>query len=186
MGKTQSTSLINQLGTMYRTIFISLFVVFIIIPNHAQSVHSNLQKQQELRRFSKMSQQMMCQCGCNLLLSQCNHQRGMCMAWSMRSVIDGLIQQNVPNDKIINGFVHGFHKTVYHNKAFSQLHSELYQSLLPKYEQGFGEIIHSTPQNDISYILIGIFSVTVFSVAGSYLLRRKSTLLGEEDETHYP
>ena len=99
-----------------------------------------------------------------------------CIAWSMRGVIDAFITQGYQEDEIIGKFAHGFgEELVKKNPAFDIVKKE-YPYLLPKYTEGFGTQIHSTPQNDWSLIPIGGFIIIALIVSSSYFFIRKRSL----------
>ena len=143
----------------------------------SQSVHSNLKKEEDIKRFKKITSLLMCQCGCNMVLMQCNHQT--CMAWSMRSVIDQLIEKKYSNEYIIEGFINGFKKSVETDSEFESLRNGIYKEYVPKYTAGFGREILSTPQNDNFGIVILAFSFLLIIIVIAFIRSKKKVILNK-------
>jgi cytochrome c-type biogenesis protein CcmH len=71
---------------------------------HAASPHTSLTDPALQDRFHHISQQLICQCGCNLVLDVCNHHN--CgSATPMRARIDQQLLEGRSNGEIIAGFV---------------------------------------------------------------------------------
>ncbi len=121
------------------------------------SAHSRLKEKLELKRFKNISLKLVCQCGCKLLLDNCNHFS--CMAWSMRSIIDSLIINGYSNAFILNGFQNGFHKLINNKKIMTVLQNDKYEKYKADYKNGFGLAVYSVPQNNTLTIWIIVLSV---------------------------
>ena len=155
-----------------KKIFFLIFVICITNLNlNAQSIHSNLTNSDDLKRFKHISTSLMCQCGCKMALSQCNHQT--CMAWSMRDIIDKLILNKYSDEQIIQGFVKGFGNDVTTKSEYAILKNEGYQFYIPQYIKGFGPEVLSTPENDRSPIAIFLF--TIFALICVFIFIRNKT-----------
>lgn len=71
---------------------------------HAASPHTSLTDPGQQERFHQVCQQLVCQCGCNLVLDVCNHHN--CgSATPMRARVDKEILAGRSNDEIVAGFV---------------------------------------------------------------------------------
>lgn len=70
----------------------------------AAAVHTSLTDPGQVKRFHSICKHLVCQCGCNLVLDDCNHfQCG--SATPMRARVDREILAGKGDQEIINGFV---------------------------------------------------------------------------------
>jgi len=70
----------------------------------AASIHTSLTDPAQVKRFHSICKHLVCQCGCNLVLDDCNHfQCG--SATPMRARVDREILAGKSDQEIINGFV---------------------------------------------------------------------------------
>jgi len=70
----------------------------------AASIHTSLTDPGQVKRFHSICKRLVCQCGCNLVLDDCNHfQCG--SATPMRARVDKEILAGKGDQEIINGFV---------------------------------------------------------------------------------
>ena len=70
----------------------------------AAAVHTSLTDPAQVKRFHSVCKRLVCQCGCNLVLDDCNHfQCG--SATPMRARVDKEILEGKGDQEIINGFV---------------------------------------------------------------------------------
>ncbi len=70
----------------------------------AQSAKTQLTDPAEAQRFNDVSDRLVCQCGCQMILRVCNHQN--CpSAIPMRREIERKIQDDVGDDEIVAAFV---------------------------------------------------------------------------------
>lgn len=68
------------------------------------AVHTSLTDPDQVKRFHSICKHLVCQCGCNLVLDDCNHfQCG--SATPMRARVDREILAGKGDQEIINGFV---------------------------------------------------------------------------------
>ena len=155
---------------------IALFLFFLNLSSiHSQSTHSNLRNKDDLKRFKEVSQSLVCQCGCKMLLDSCNHST--CLAWSMRSIIDQLILAGYSRQFILNGFESGFSiNMLEHHKAFDILKAEQYKDYVSKYSNGFGSSVLSKPKNKQSLISIILASLGIFLTVLLFIYRRKKPI----------
>jgi len=71
---------------------------------HAQSAKTRLTDPEEAVRFNDISDQLMCQCGCQMVLRICNHQN--CpSALPMRAQVEKDIGAGRSDDEIVQAFV---------------------------------------------------------------------------------
>jgi len=90
---------------MRRSWFVALLVVVAAAPGAwAQSAKTQLKDPVLATRFNKISEGLVCQCGCNMGLRVCNHEN--CpSAIPMRHDIETKLQAGAPNDSINAAFV---------------------------------------------------------------------------------
>jgi cytochrome c-type biogenesis protein CcmH len=87
----------------------SLAMVFFLIASiattaFAQSAKTQLRDPVQAKRFNEISDRLVCQCGCNMVLRVCNHQN--CpSAIPMRHEIEKQIGEGKDNDAIVASFV---------------------------------------------------------------------------------
>ena len=133
---------------------------------HAQSAHSRLKDPVLLKRFDHLSRKLMCTCGCNMPLRNCNH-IGHCNAWPQRDALDKLLLAGYSDEQIINGFRNGFGKIVESADFFAMARTPDYGYMAAQFRDGFGSQILSIPES--SYL--GTFSALGFLLCfGVFLL----------------
>ncbi len=83
---------------------LALFVLLCAGPVFAQSAKTTLRDPVQAKRFNEISDRLVCQCGCNMVLRVCNHQN--CpSAIPMRQSIERQIGAGSDDDAIVAGFV---------------------------------------------------------------------------------
>ncbi|HEU4930241.1 MAG TPA: cytochrome c-type biogenesis protein [Candidatus Krumholzibacteria bacterium] len=84
-----------------------LLVVFQVVlasTSFAQSAKTTLRDPEQAKRFNEISDRLICQCGCNMVLRVCNHQN--CpSAIPMRHEIEKQILEGKDDDAIVAHFV---------------------------------------------------------------------------------
>jgi len=70
----------------------------------AAAVHTSLTDPAQVKRFHSICKRLVCQCGCNLVLDDCNHFQ-CSSATPMRARVDKEILEGKSDQEIINGFV---------------------------------------------------------------------------------
>lgn len=120
----------------------------------AQSAHSRLTDPMLLKRFDALSHKLMCTCGCNMPLRNCNH-TGHCNAWPARDALDKLLMAGMSDEKIIAGFKNGFGPDVEKNEAFAMAKQNDYAYMMAQFKNGFGAQIMSIPESNY----LGAFSI---------------------------
>ncbi|HRP70662.1 MAG TPA: cytochrome c-type biogenesis protein CcmH [Turneriella sp.] len=143
-----------------RYFFVAIFIgLSILIPLGAQSVHSRLTDPQLLKRFDTLSHKLMCTCGCNMPLHNCNH-TGHCNAWPARDALDKLLLEGKTDAEILAGFRNGFGAIAETNEAFAMARQNDYSYMLDKFRDGFGSQIMTRPETNF---------LAVFSILGGIL-----------------
>ncbi|HBB41161.1 MAG: hypothetical protein COW73_06280 [Nitrospirae bacterium CG18_big_fil_WC_8_21_14_2_50_70_55] len=91
------------MGKLITTLFVAWLVAAAGVAS-AASVHTSLTDPEQVKRFHAICKHLICQCGCNLVLDDCNHfQCG--SATPMRARVDKEILDGKGDQEIINGFV---------------------------------------------------------------------------------
>lgn len=131
-------------------------VLAILLPGVAwsQSAHSRLTDPALLKRFDALSHKLMCTCGCNMPLRNCNH-TGHCNAWPARDALDKLLMAGLSDEKIIEGFKHGFGPDAEKSDAFAMAKQNDYAYMMVQFKNGFGAQIMSIPESNY----LGTFSI---------------------------
>lgn len=138
---------------------------FLVLPLFAQSAHSRLKDQTLLKRFDAISHKIMCTCGCNMPLRNCNH-TGHCNAWPARDAIDKLLLAGYTDTQIIDGFKNGFGKIAETDAAFTLARTQDYNYMVPKFENGFGSQILSIPESNY----LAVFSILGFLLSAGVVV----------------
>ncbi|MCS6972015.1 MAG: cytochrome c-type biogenesis protein CcmH [Turneriella sp.] len=150
-------------------------VVFLLLAEAtaAQSAHSRLKDPVLLRRFDNLSRKILCTCGCNMPLRNCNH-TGHCNAWPMRDAIDKLLLAGLSDEEILQGFRNGFGKMVETSEAFAMARSAEYRYLLPQLRDGFGSQILTSPETGYLAIFAMLSVVLAAGVAAIFIRSRRA------------
>lgn len=91
-----------SLSSATRLLLIALITAPAIVC--AQSAKTTLRDPVQAKRFNTISDRLICQCGCNMVLRVCNHQN--CpSAIPMRHSIEAQIGEGKDDDTIVAGFV---------------------------------------------------------------------------------
>jgi cytochrome c-type biogenesis protein CcmH/NrfF len=98
--------------TPARTVIIALILCAIAAaPARPQSAKSSLTDPKQAAEFNRISDRLVCQCGCGMILRVCNHFE--CpSAIPMRAKIDEQIVAGMSEDEIVDGFVAEYGKVV--------------------------------------------------------------------------
>lgn len=123
----------------------------------AQSAHSRLSDPVLLKRFDSLSRRLMCTCGCNMPLRNCNH-TGHCNAWPQRDALDKLLLAGYSDTQILDGFRNGFGKAAESADFFAMARTPDYSYMLVQFRDGFGSQILSAPESNY----LGVFSAFCF------------------------
>lgn len=141
------------------------------------NLHTRFKDPAKIKRFNAISKELRCQCGCNLALSGCNHP-ATCTAWSLRAVIEGLIEDGKSNQFIINGFKNGFGKLAREHAAFAKTRE--IQGYTEALSAGFGTAALSIPENDYSNIFLILLALAMLGLLYYVINRRLRPLQKEQ------
>lgn len=139
----------------------------------AQSAHSRLKDPVLLKRFDALSHKLMCTCGCNMPLRNCNH-TGHCNAWPARDVLDKLLLAGFSDERIIEGFKHGFGADVEKGDAFQMAKSQEYSYMETQFKNGFGAQIMSMPESNYLGMFSALGIILCAGVVAIFIRRRKT------------
>jgi cytochrome c-type biogenesis protein CcmH/NrfF len=96
--------LISRCGNRVATVALTLLFVPLASSVLAQSAKTTLRDPVQAKRFNEISDRLVCQCGCNMVLRVCNHQN--CpSAIPLRHSIEAQIGEGKDDDTIVAGFV---------------------------------------------------------------------------------
>lgn len=173
---------------MKRILTTSLLLLSLATAISAQSAHSRLTDTTLLKRFDSLSRKLMCTCGCNMPLRNCNH-TGHCNAWPARDALDKLLLAGLSDEQILQGFKNGFGKDAESSDAFAMARTPDYGYMAAQFKDGFGTQIMSIPESNY----LGVFSALGFilcaGVVTLFIRRRRKKKQTTEtvkllDETH--
>lgn len=157
---------------------ILIFLAFTsAMPVFGQSIHSNLKDPEHLKRHKHISESLMCTCGCRMILDHCNH--SVCIAWTMRDVIDKLIIAGKTDQEIIDGFIYGFGESYHTDPAFEKARQNGDQNINKSFVEGFGEYHLSYPKDRHPELMIILFFVAGAGTALLFLRSRMRRLKKE-------
>lgn len=169
----------KTLRSPLRTLIMAFLTLSLALPAFGQTTHSNLKDPEQLKRFKHISESLMCACGCRMVLEHCNH--SVCIAWTMRDVIDKLILAGKSDNEIIEGFIEGFGESAYTDPAFSKVRAEGNENLMMSFANGFGEYHRSYPKGKNPEIMIILFTVAGMGAALLFLRSRMRRLKAQSD-----
>jgi cytochrome c-type biogenesis protein CcmH/NrfF len=147
--------------------------MFMPLSIFAQSAHSRLKDPALLKRFDSLSHKIMCTCGCNMPLRNCNH-TGHCNAWPAREVLDKLLLEGKSDAAIISGFRSGFGSLVDTDEAFAMARSNDYSYMVAQFKNGFGAQIMSIPESNYLAVFVMFGIVLCAGIVMLFIRRRKN------------
>ena len=94
----------NRVGKTTCPLLLLLVALLIAPAAFAQSAKTTLRDPVQAKNFNEISDRLVCQCGCNMVLRVCNHQN--CPSGiPMRHEIEKQIGAGLTNDAIVDSFV---------------------------------------------------------------------------------
>jgi cytochrome c-type biogenesis protein CcmH/NrfF len=159
--------------------FAAALAIFMALPLFAQSAHSRLTDPTLLKRFDNLSRKLMCTCGCNMPLRNCNH-TGHCNAWPQRDALDKLLLSGASDEDILKGFQHGFGTIADKAETFAMARTPDYGYMQVQFKNGFGSQIMSAPQSNYLGIFAFLGFVLSAGIAALFIRKkRKKTAVAE-------
>jgi cytochrome c-type biogenesis protein CcmH/NrfF len=139
----------------------------------AQSAHSRLTDTTLLKRFDNLSRKLMCTCGCNMPLRNCNH-TGHCNAWPQRDALDKLLLAGYSDQQILDGFRNGFGKTAESADYFAMARTPDYAYMVSQFRDGFGSQILSIPESNYLGVFSALGFILCLGVVMLFIRRRRN------------
>ena len=135
-----------------------MLLALIFLPNTAlfsQEVYSNLKKAQHVQTFTEISNSLVCQCGCNFVLSVCPHVE---CPWGIpaRHFIEEKIKQSLSTPQIVQGFKKGFGASIYKDKYTQKLISNGHEQLVKELVKGYGPQISAQSSLFLPFLLLAL------------------------------
>jgi len=146
-------------------ILILLFLL-LSVPASAQKVYTELTRPDEIRAFTEVSDNLICQCGCNFVLSSCPHTE---CPWGIpvRRLIESRIQAGETAAQIIANFEQGFQNKLSTDQVARTLLLSGRADLYAQLRDGYGPSIRArTPP----YFLVALASSAL--LLAFFVLRR--------------
>ncbi|AFM14258.1 cytochrome c-type biogenesis protein CcmH [Turneriella parva] len=159
--------------------FAAALAIFMALPLYAQSAHSRLNAPALLKRFDSLSRQLMCTCGCNMPLRNCNH-TGHCNAWPQRDALDKLLLSGASDEEILKGFQHGFGAVADKGDAFAMARTPDYGYMQAQFKNGFGSQIMSIPQSNYLGVFAFLGFVLAVGVAALFIRKKRKKTDGNQ------
>ena len=140
-------------------------------PLAAQEVYTNLKDPEQIKTFNKVSDSVICQCGCHFILSSCPHVE---CPWGIpvRRFMENRIREGMNAETIIHKLEHGFGQEYMNDPVILELQNQGRQDLVQKIIQGHGPSIRGTTANCIPILLILVFVITGVLIAVRYFRRK--------------
>lgn len=138
----------------------------------AQSAHSRLTDPALLTRFDSLSRRLMCTCGCNMPLRNCNH-TGHCNAWPQRDALDRLLIAGYTDQQILEGFRNGFGKNAELAEFFAMARTPDYGYMAAQFRDGFGSQILSIPESNYLGVFSAVASLLCLGFVMLFIRRRQ-------------
>ena len=155
---------------------LTIFLTFILLSNimstvSAQNVYTNLHDAQQVQNFSEVSEQLVCQCGCNFVLSVCPHVE---CPWGIpaRRFIEGRIKDGATAAEIVHKFRYGFGPGIKQHADVQKLMAEGQSNLVMQLVQGYGPKIIARSSLGLPLLLIALLVVSS-GIAFRYWWQRK-------------
>lgn len=137
----------------------------------AQEVYTELKKPEQIKTFNKVSDSVICQCGCHFILSSCPHVE---CPWGIpvRRFMENRIREGMDAPAIIEGLENGFGKEYLNDPVVYELRSQGREDLVSNIIEGHGPSIRGTTANWIPVLLISVFVITALLIALRYFRKR--------------
>lgn len=161
-----------------------ILTLLIATPAVPQSTHSNIKDPELAKRHKMISKELLCVCGCGMVLDNCNHT--VCIAWTMRDIIDNLLLAGKSDEFIISGFINGFGDIVHTDPAFVKLQKENSPEMTQAFVTGFGEVHRSYPHGRNPEIMILLAAIIIGGSVGLFIKKRLKTLGSKSGDASPP
>ena len=161
----------RRLHSLIALMLFAFLPAFLASPASTQEVYTNLKKPEHIQVFNKVSDSVICQCGCHFILSSCPHVE---CPWGIpvRRFMENRIQEGMDAETIIYHLEHGFGKKYMNDPIILELQNQGRMDLVGKIIDGHGSKIRGTTANWIPILLISVFVITGLLIAVRYFRRR--------------
>ena len=137
----------------------------------AQRNYTNLTDPGHIQSFTEVADAIVCQCGCNLVLSTCPHVE--CpFAIPVRRFIELKVKQGLQSPKILYHIENGFGSEVLKEPMIQDLQKAGRQDLVQQIVRGFGPKIRAKTSSLIPILFILLITV-LGGILGVYWYRRR-------------
>ena len=142
-------------------------------PLFGQQVFTELRDPAQVRAFQHVSNGLICQCGCNLVLSTCAHVD--CpFAIPIRRFIEDRIVEGMPADSVLAKMQHGFGPAIKNDPRVSSLGSMGRDDLVNGLVHGFGTKVSAHTSPAVPILLVASFSGLAFALFLFWRKRKRS------------
>ena len=132
-------------------------------PLFGQDVFTELREAPQVRAFQHVSNGLICQCGCNLVLSTCAHVD--CpFAIPVRRFIEDRIREGMPAETILRNMQYGFGPGIARDARVSALQTAGRHDLVKGLVFGFGAKVNAHTSPAIPVLLVLSFSVLALAL----------------------
>lgn len=142
-------------------------------PLAAQRVYSELTDEAQIRVFTEVSEGLICQCGCRMVLSTCPHVE---CPWGIpaRRFIENRIREGQTADQILNGFENGFGPGVEKDPVIQRLRAQGRGDLVRDFRDGFGAHVRARTGHTVPILLVTLFTLLMFWLGRLWWQRNRS------------
>ena len=151
-------SYIRGVLILMRYVFIILISLISFFNLQAQEVYTDFIDQKQIQSFTKVSTSLVCQCGCNFILSVCPHIE---CPWGIpiRRFIEQKIKEGLSEEEIIDKFQNGFGNSLYSEHHIKKMIENGNKAIVARIVEGYGAQISSESSLFIPGIFILLFII---------------------------
>ena len=151
------------------SLFQSILLIYLIIFSahldiYAQEVYTNLKDPKQVQCFTEVTSSLVCQCGCNQVLSTCSH-IDCPFAIPARLFIESRIKSGDTSNQIINGFNKGFGVKIVEDAYVKNLKQKGQKDFIEKLIGGYGPKVLAQHS-----IWIPIIFLTIASIISGFVI----------------
>jgi hypothetical protein len=164
----------NKPRPLYSLALICMGLLMLATPVFGQRVYSELEADTDIEVFTEVSDGLICQCGCRMVLSSCPHVE---CPWGIpaRRFTENRIREGWDSDRILNGFVNGFGDVVDTDPVALRLQAAGRADFVGKLRNGFGEEIRARTGHLVPALIVTAFTVLMFWLGLLWWRRNRTT-----------
>lgn len=123
----------------------------------AQRVYSELTDEAQIRTFTEVSEGLICQCGCRMVLSTCPHVE---CPWGIpaRRFIENRIREGMTAQAILLGFENGFGPKIDSDPVVQGLLAAGREDFVRNLREGFGAHVRARTGHTVPALIVAAFS----------------------------